>query len=96
MNIQPLEDRLVVEAISNTATTASGIVIPDTAGKEKPQKGKVIAVGEGKITSEGKKIPMTVKVGDTVLFRKYGPDEIKIDGKEVLILSESDVLGIIQ
>lgn len=96
MNIQPLEDRLVVEAVQNNTTTASGIVIPDTAGKEKPQKGKVIAAGEGKMTSEGKRIPMTVKVGDTVIFRKYGPDEIKIDGKEVLILSESDVLGIVK
>lgn len=96
MNIQPLEDRLVVEAIEENATTASGIVLPDTAGKEKPQKGKVIAVGTGKTTPDGSKIPMTVKEGDTVIFRKYGPDEIKIEGKDVLILSEADVLGIVK
>ena len=96
MSIQPLEDRLVVEAIEENTTTASGIVLPDTAGKEKPQKGKVIATGEGKMKEDGNRIPMTVKVGDTVLFRKYGPDEIKLDGKDVLILSESDVLGIVK
>ncbi len=96
MNIQPLDDRLVVEAIEENATTASGIVLPDTAGKEKPQKGKVIAAGEGKMTPDGKRIPMTVKEGDIVIFRKYGPNEIKIEGKEVLILSESDVLGIVK
>ena len=96
MNIQPLEDRLVVEAIDESTTTNSGIVLPDTAGKEKPQKGKVVAVGEGKISPEGKKIPMSVKVGDTVIFRKYGPDEIKLEGKDVLILSENDVLAIVQ
>lgn len=96
MNIKPLEDRLVVEAIEENTTTASGIVIPETAGKEKPQKGKVVAVGEGKMTAEGKRIPMTVQIGDMVLFRKYGPDEIKLDGKTVLILSEGDVLGIIK
>jgi len=96
MNIQPLEERLVVEAVEENATTASGIVLPDTAGKEKPQKGKVLAVGEGRMTADGKRIPMNVKEGDTVIFRKYGPDEIKIDGKDVLILSESDVLGIVK
>ena len=96
MNIQPLEDRLVVEAIDESTTTNSGIVLPDTAGKEKPQKGKVVAVGEGKISPEGKKIPMSVKVGDTVIFRKYGPDEIKLEGKDVLILSENDVLAIVK
>lgn len=95
MNIKPLEDRLVVEAIEENTTTASGILIPDTAGKEKPQKGKVIAIGDGRMTKEGNRIPMNVKVGDTVLFRKYGPDEIKIDGKDVLILGESDVLAIV-
>ena len=95
MNIQPLEDRLVVEAVEENSTTASGIVLPDTAGKEKPQKGKVIAVGTGKKTPQGENISMTVKVGDTVIFRKYGPDEIKVDGKDVLILSEADVLGIV-
>jgi len=96
MNIQPLNDRLVVEAIEENATTVSGIVLPETVGKEKPQKGKIIAAGEGKTTAGGKKIPMTVKVGDIVIFRKYGPDEIKIDGKDVLILSEGDVLGIVK
>ena len=96
MNIQPLEDRLVVEAMDENTTTASGIVIPDTVSKEKPQKGKVVAVGPGRTTTTGTKINMTVKEGDIVVFQKYSPAEIKIDGKELLVISESDVLGIIK
>jgi len=75
--------------------TASGLYLPDTA-KEKPQEGKVVAVGEGKITEEGKKIPMQVKVGDTIIYGKYSGTEVKIDGKEYLILSEKDVLAIVK
>jgi len=93
--LRPLEDRIVVEALSEMETRASGIIIPDSVSKEKPQKGKVLAVGEGRFDNEGKRVPMEIKVGDTVLFTKYGPTEVKIDGKELLILSQSDVMAIL-
>ena len=89
--IIPTNDHLVVEAINEDKKSASGIIIPETASKEKPMKGKVIAVGPGKLTEDGKRLPMDISVGDTVLFSKYGPTEVKVDGKEVLILSASDI-----
>ncbi len=89
--IIPTNDHLVVEAINEDTKSASGIIIPETASKEKPMKGKVIAVGPGKLTEDGKRLPMDISVGDTVLFSKYGPTEVKVDGKEVLILSASDI-----
>ncbi|MFA5947784.1 MAG: co-chaperone GroES [Candidatus Gracilibacteria bacterium] len=89
--IVPLADHVVVEAIAEEATSTSGILIPETASKEKPMKGKVIAAGPGKLTNEGKRLEMEIKEGDTVLFSKYGPTEVKVDGKEVLILSSSDI-----
>lgn len=89
--IIPTNDHLVVEAVNEDTKSASGIIIPDTASKEKPMKGKVLAVGPGKLTEEGKRLPMDIKEGDMVLFSKYGPTEVKIDGKELLILSVSDV-----
>lgn len=95
MNIKPLDDRVLIEPISKEELTKSGIIIPDTADKEKPEQGKVIAVGEGKIDNNGNRIPMTVKVGDVVLFTKYGPNEVKIDNKEYLIAKEEDILAII-
>ncbi|MFC1647516.1 co-chaperone GroES [Patescibacteria group bacterium] len=94
-NIQPTADHLVVEAVEEE-TTASGIIIPDTASKEKPQKGKVIAVGPGKMGDDNERIPMEVKEGDTVLFTKYAPSEIEVDGKDLLVLNESDVLAILK
>ncbi len=92
--IKPLGDHVVVEAISEESASASGIIIPDTASKEKPMKGKVLAVGPGKF-DDGVRVPMDVKEGDTVLFSKYGPTEVKVDGKEVLILSASDIYAIL-
>ena len=89
--IIPTNDHLVVEAINEDTKSVSGIIIPETASKEKPMKGKVIAVGPGKLTEDGKRLPMDISVGDTVLFSKYGPTEVKVDGKEVLILSASDI-----
>lgn len=89
--IIPTNDHLVVEAINEDVKSASGIIIPDTASKEKPMKGKVLAVGPGKLTEEGKRLPMDINEGDTVLFSKYGPTEVKVEGKELLILSASDV-----
>jgi chaperonin GroES len=92
MNLKPLGDRLIVRAIDEEETTASGLVLPDTA-KEKPQKGKVIAVGDGKLDDEGKRIPLDVSEGDEVLYSKYGGTEIKVNGEELLVLRESDVLA---
>jgi len=94
--LRPLEDRIVVEAVDEMEKHSSGIIIPDTVSKEKPQKGKVIAVGAGKFDEDGKRIPMDVKVGDIVMFTKYGPTEVKVDGKELLILSLSDVLAVLE
>lgn len=96
MNIKPLGDRVVIEPITEEETTKSGIVLPDTAEKEKPEKGKVLAVGLGKMLKNGDRIPLSVKKGDTVLFTKYGPNEIKIDDKEILIANESDILAVIE
>lgn len=95
MNLKPLGDRLVVEPRERESTTASGIVLPETA-KEKPQEGEVIAVGPGRRDDDGKRIDMDVKVGDVVLYAKYGGTEIKIDDKKLLILKESDVLAIVE
>ena len=93
MSLKPLGDRLIVKAIDEDQTTASGIVLPDTA-KEKPQKGKVIAVGDGKWDDEGeKRIPLDVAEGDEVLYSKYGGTEITVDGEDLLVLRESDVLA---
>jgi chaperonin GroES len=96
INLKPLGDRLIVRAIEEEETTASGIVLPDTA-KEKPQKGKVLAVGDGKINEDtGKRTPLDVAVGDEVLYSKYGGTEIKVEGEELLVLRESDVLAKVQ
>jgi chaperonin GroES len=89
---QPLEDRLIIEPQTNEQTTKSGIFIPDTA-KEKPQTGTVIKVGPGRVSNEGKQIPMNVKEGDIVIYSKYAGTEIKVDGTEYLIVKESDVLA---
>jgi len=93
MKLKPLGDRLIVRAIEEEETTASGLVLPDTA-KEKPQKGKVIAVGDGRYDDDGdKRIPLDVSEGDEVLYSKYGGTEIKVDGEDLLVLRESDVLA---
>ena len=93
MKLKPLGDRLIVQALEEEETTASGIVLPDTA-KEKPQKGKVVAVGDGKWDEDGeKRIPLDVVAGDTVLYSKYGGTEVKVDGEDLLVLRESDVLA---
>ena len=95
MKLRPLGDRLVVEPIEQEERTAGGIILPETA-KEKPQQGKVIAVGPGRRDDGGKHIPMDVKVGDQVLYAKYAGTEVKVDGEKVLILRESDVLAIVE
>jgi chaperonin GroES len=92
MKLKPLGDRLIVKATEEEETTASGIVLPDTA-KEKPQRGKVLAVGDGKVGDDGKRVALDVSDGDEVLYSKYGGTEITIDGEDLLVLRESDVLA---
>lgn len=94
--IIPLGDRVLVRALEVVTKTKSGIIIPDTASKERPEQGVVIAVGDGRTTDEGKTIAPMVKVGDTIVFSKYQLDEIKVDGEEYYILSESNILAIIK
>ena len=95
MKIKPLGDRIVIERIEQESKTAGGIIIPDNA-KEKPKQGKVVAVGAGNKDENGKRIPVDVTVGDIVLFTQWGGNEIKLDGKEYLVLKEADVIGIIE
>lgn len=95
MNVKPLGDRVLVQPIEQEEVKKGGIIIPDTA-KEKPQEGKVVALGTGKRDEDGKIIPFTVKKGDRVLISKYGGTEIKIDGKDFLIMREEDILGVIE
>ena len=94
MKIRPLQDRIIVKRIAEEEKTKGGIIIPDTA-KEKPQEGKVVAVGKGKMTDEGKLIPLDVKVGDRILFGKYSGSEVKLDGEEHLIMREDDLLAVL-
>ncbi len=96
MNIKPLSNHIFLEALGEEKTTKSGIVLPETSEKEKPVKGKVSAVGPGKLNDKGERIMMSVKVGDTVLFKKYGPDEIEIEGKKYLVGDEEDILAILE
>jgi chaperonin GroES len=95
MKIKPLNDRILVQRIEEEGKTSGGIIIPDTA-KEKPQEGKVIAVGPGKIDDNGKRVPIEIKKGDRILFGKYAGTEIKLDGIEHIIMREDDILGVIE
>ena len=95
MNIRPLHDRIIVERLEEETTTAAGIIIPDSA-KEKPMQGSIVAVGKGKVTEDGKVLPLDVKVGDKVLFGKYSGTEVKLDGKEFLMMREDDILGVVE
>jgi chaperonin GroES len=96
MNLKPLSNHLFLEPLEEEKTTASGIVLPDTAEKEKPVKAKVLAVGPGKINDKGELRPMAVTVGQIVLFKKYGPDEFELEGKKYLVADEDDILAIIE
>ncbi len=96
INLKPLGDRVIIEPMEQDEKTASGIILPETA-KEKPQQGKVLAVGPGKLDEEGKRVPMDVKVGDVVLFPKYGGTEVKLGGdRKVMVMKESEILAIIE
>jgi chaperonin GroES len=94
MKLRPLQDRILVQRVEEETTTKGGIIIPDTA-KEKPAEGKVIAVGNGKLGDDGKRVPLEIKAGDRILFGKYSGTEVKIEGEEFLIMREDDVLGVI-
>jgi chaperonin GroES len=94
--VKPMDDRILVEPLEDSATeTASGIILPDSMSKEKPQKGKVVAVGPGKMLESGQRQQMTISVGQTVLYTRYGPTEVKVGGHEVTFINESDVLAVI-
>jgi len=95
MKVRPLQDRVIVKRVEEEEVTKGGIIIPDTA-KEKPIEGKVVAVGKGKVTEDGKKLPLEVKKGDRVLFGKYAGTEIQIDGEENLIMREDDIVAVIE
>ena len=95
MAIRPLHDRVIVQRVKEEEKTKGGIIIPDTA-KEKPVEGKVVAVGNGKVLEDGKVRPLDVKVGDRILFSKYGGTEVKVDGEERLIVREDDILGVLE
>lgn len=95
MKLKPLGDRVVVEREEAKSTTAGGIVLPDTA-KDKPQKGKVMAIGDGRITKDGTRRPLQVKIGDSVIFTSYAGDEFKVDGEKVLLMREDDILAVVE
>lgn len=95
MNIKPLRDRVIVRRVNEEEKTKGGIIIPDSA-KEKPQEGEIVAVGNGRILEDGKTVPLEVKKGDRILFGKYSGSEIKVDGEELLMMKEDEILGIIQ
>ncbi len=96
MNFKPLSNHVFIEPIEEEKKSKSGIVLPETAEKEKPVKGKILAVGPGKLSEKGERTPMSVKIGDVVLFKKYGPDEVELDGKKYLVGDEDDILAIIE
>lgn len=96
MNFKPLSNHIFIEPLEEEQKTQSGIIIPDTAEKEKPIKGTIIAVGPGKLNEKGEIIPMSVKVGDLVFFKKYGPDEVEIENKKYLVGDEDDILAILE
>jgi chaperonin GroES len=95
MKIRPLQDRVIVQRVQEEEKTKGGIIIPDTA-KEKPQEGKVVAVGKGKVNDDGKLTPLDVKAGDRILFGKYSGTEVKLDGEDYLIMREDDILGVLE
>jgi chaperonin GroES len=96
MKLKPLSNNVIVKALKKEEVTKSGIVLPDTIDKEKPERGEVVAVGEGRLLDNGQLAPMKVKIGNQVIFKKYSPDEIKVDGEEYLVLSENDIIAIIE
>ena len=95
MKIKPIYSNVILKPISEEKVSKSGIVLPDTIDKEKPETAEIIAVGDGRLNDKGEKIPMSVKVGDKVMFKKYSPDEITVEGEDLLVIQESDIIAII-
>ncbi len=93
--LTPIGGNILVQAVDEETVTSSGIVLPDTVSKERPQKGKIIALGTGKLNDDGKKVPFNVEVGQIVIFKKYGPDEVEVEGQEYLIMEEGDILAVV-
>lgn len=96
MQLRPLNDRLIVKPLAKEEVTKSGIILPDTIDKERPEQGEVVAIGPGRLTPEGQRLEMSVKVGDKVVFKKYSPDEVKVDDQEYLVISDGDILAVIE
>lgn len=96
MKLRPLGDRVILAPLAKEEVTKGGILLPDTVDKERPEQGKVVAVGPGKLRDDGVRIEMSVKVGDVVMFKKYAPDEFKIDGETFLVLAESDLMAVVE
>ncbi len=96
MNLRPTDDHLILKSLDEETMTASGIIIPDTVDKERPQKGEVLAVGPGKMLESGQRSVMSIRVGEKVIFKKYAPDEIEIDGNKYLVIKADDVMAVIQ
>ena len=96
MKLKPLRDHVILEPVTAEEKTKGGIVLPETVDKERPEQGKVVAVGPGRINLKGQRVPMEIKKGDIVLFAKYGPNEVKVDGKEYLVAKEEDILAILE
>ena len=96
MKAKPLHDHVIVKPVAEDEVTKSGIVLPDTVDKERPEKGEVVSIGPGKLLDNGQRAPMSVKAGDRVMFKKYSPDEIKVDGEEYLVISEGDIMLILE
>lgn len=94
--LKPLHNNVIVKGITQDKTTAAGIVLPDTVDKERPEKGEIVAVGPGKLLDNGKRAPMSVEVGQKVLFKKYSPDEFEVDGQEYLVISENDIIAVLE
>ena len=94
--LRPLGDHVIVKPLGDAEVTKSGIVLPDTVNKEKPEKGEIIAIGPGKLLENGSRATPSVKVGDKVVFKKYSPDEVKVDGQEYLVISEGDIMAILE
>lgn len=96
MNIKPLNDHVIIKAVAKEEATKSGIILPETVDKERPETGEVLAIGPGKLLDNGNRAPIGVKVGDKIVFKKYGPDEIKVDGEEYLVIKEEDIIAILE
>ena len=96
MNIKPLHDHVIVKPFTIDQITKSGIVLPETVDKEKPEKGEVVAIGPGKLAENGQRTPMSIQIGQKVMFKKYSPDEIKIEGEEYLVITDTDIIAVLE